>query len=195
MPISAAAGKAQKPWLQATEKRLAVTSKMLGIMKLLKMSGLGQVLELIVANLRTKEIRSSNRYRILTVLVDTTCTYLAYLTVHEAGSLILNSLCLSCLGTRPRMDSVCLYWKGECYSCLGVRRGVLSFEFVPIAVQSHDCFTLQLRRCSNGHGLVPPHPGILDVQRANRPHDHTGERQPERKLPLRLRIPSRYDPS
>lgn len=55
------------PWLKAIEKRLASTAKALGAMKGLKMSGLAATTSYNIANLRSLEIRSSRRYRILNI--------------------------------------------------------------------------------------------------------------------------------
>ncbi|KID73703.1 ABC transporter, partial [Metarhizium brunneum ARSEF 3297] len=68
IPIASAAGNAQVPWLEAIEKRLAVTSKMLGTMKAIRMAGLTKTIHAIVSNLRIKEIRSSRAFRLLSVL-------------------------------------------------------------------------------------------------------------------------------
>ncbi|KIE00725.1 ABC transporter, partial [Metarhizium majus ARSEF 297] len=68
IPIASAAGNAQVPWLEAIEKRLAVTSKMLGTMKAIRMAGLTRTIHAIVSNLRIKEIRSSRAFRLLSVL-------------------------------------------------------------------------------------------------------------------------------
>ncbi|KAH0593670.1 hypothetical protein MHUMG1_08420 [Metarhizium humberi] len=68
IPIASAAGNAQVPWLEAIEKRLAVTSKMLGTMKAIRMAGLTRAIHGIVSNLRIKEIRSSRAFRLLSVL-------------------------------------------------------------------------------------------------------------------------------
>ncbi|KAG8410254.1 hypothetical protein J3458_017969 [Metarhizium acridum] len=68
IPIAAAAGNANVPWLEAIERRLAVTTKMLGSMKAIKMTGLTDVMSDVVAGLRSLEIRASRRHRIFTVL-------------------------------------------------------------------------------------------------------------------------------
>lgn len=67
IPVAAAAGDAQVPWLEAIEKRLAVTSKMLGAMKAIKMTGLADAMHTIVTGLRTAEIHASRRFRLLSV--------------------------------------------------------------------------------------------------------------------------------
>uniref|UniRef100_A0A8H7NNV7 ABC transporter n=1 Tax=Bionectria ochroleuca TaxID=29856 RepID=A0A8H7NNV7_BIOOC len=68
IPIASAAGNAQVPWLEAIEKRLAVTSKMVGTMKVIRMTGLTETIHGIVTSLRSKEIRASRAFRLLSVL-------------------------------------------------------------------------------------------------------------------------------
>lgn len=68
IPIATAAGNAQVPWLEAIEQRLAVTSKTLGTMKAIRMAGLTNTIHKIISSLRTKEIRASRLFRLLSVL-------------------------------------------------------------------------------------------------------------------------------
>ncbi|KAG5953563.1 hypothetical protein E4U53_004782 [Claviceps sorghi] len=68
IPIASAAGNAQVPWLEAIEKRLAVTSKTLGNMKSIRMAGLTDTIKDIISTLRAKEIRASRFFRLLSVL-------------------------------------------------------------------------------------------------------------------------------
>jgi ABC-type multidrug transport system fused ATPase/permease subunit len=67
-PIATAAGNAQVPWLESIEERLAVTTKMLGFMKPVKMTGMTEKMSAIIANLRQLEIRRSRLFRMLIVL-------------------------------------------------------------------------------------------------------------------------------
>jgi hypothetical protein len=53
--------------------RLAATTKVLGAMKAIKMTGLTDTISAILATLRLSEIRSSRRHRILTVLQLAVC--------------------------------------------------------------------------------------------------------------------------
>lgn len=69
VPLATAAGNAQTPWLEAIEERLAVTAKVLGSMKAIKMSGLAETVSEKIAALRQGEIRASLRYRILEIFV------------------------------------------------------------------------------------------------------------------------------
>ncbi|RDL41711.1 Cyclic peptide transporter [Venustampulla echinocandica] len=71
MPIAVAAGNAQGQWLEAIEKRIAVTSKVLGGMKGIKMTGLVRPISENVARLRELEIRASGLFRLYTVFVLT----------------------------------------------------------------------------------------------------------------------------
>ncbi|KAL7917975.1 ABC transporter [Trichoderma austrokoningii] len=68
IPIAAAAGDAQVPWLEAIEKRLAVTSKTLGAIKAIRMAGLTETIHTIVSGLRIKEIRASRLFRLFSVI-------------------------------------------------------------------------------------------------------------------------------
>lgn len=68
IPIATAAGNAQVPWLESIEKRLAVTAKTLGTMKAVRMAGLTDTIHAIISSLRTKEIRASRLFRLLSVL-------------------------------------------------------------------------------------------------------------------------------
>ncbi|KAG5930350.1 hypothetical protein E4U42_001865 [Claviceps africana] len=68
IPISSAAGNAQVPWLEAIEKRLAVTTKTLGSMKSIRMAGLTDTIQELISTLRAKEIRASRFFRLLSVL-------------------------------------------------------------------------------------------------------------------------------
>ena len=67
IPIAAAAGNAQGPWLEAIESRLAATSKVLGAMKAMKMTGLANRVSSLLSHLRLSEIHASRRYRIMTI--------------------------------------------------------------------------------------------------------------------------------
>lgn len=65
--IGARSGPAQKAWNERVEKRIAVTAKMLGDMKAVKLLGLSNVLGKIIDNLRQVEIHTSERFRYLTI--------------------------------------------------------------------------------------------------------------------------------
>ncbi|KAG5917423.1 hypothetical protein E4U61_002737 [Claviceps capensis] len=68
IPIATAAGNAQVPWLEAIEKRLAVTSKALGNMKAIRMTGLTDAIQKFISSLRAREIQASRLFRLLSVL-------------------------------------------------------------------------------------------------------------------------------
>ncbi|KAF5682935.1 major facilitator family transporter [Fusarium denticulatum] len=57
----------QAAWLEAIEKRISVTSQMLGSMKGVKMCGLTDVLSTRIHNLRTDELRISGKFRRLLI--------------------------------------------------------------------------------------------------------------------------------
>lgn len=73
IPLAVASGNAQGIWLEAVEERVAVTSKVLGVMKNIKMTGLTDVITKNVRKLRSQEIKASFPYRLYTVLVVTFC--------------------------------------------------------------------------------------------------------------------------
>ncbi|QLI72089.1 ABC multidrug transporter B [Metarhizium brunneum] len=90
IPIAAAAGNANVPWLEAIERRLAVTTKMLGSMKAIKMTGLTNVMSNVISSLRSLEIGASRRHRIFTVLeAVTSYTSDAFSSVWGFGVFIL----------------------------------------------------------------------------------------------------------
>ncbi|KAJ5157304.1 P-loop containing nucleoside triphosphate hydrolase protein [Penicillium canariense] len=71
IPLAVASGKAQGTWLEAVEKRVAVTSRVLGVMKSIKMTGLTKVISHNIRGLRSQEIGASFLFRLYTVLVIT----------------------------------------------------------------------------------------------------------------------------
>ena len=75
LPFANAAGKAQTPWLEAIEERLAVTSRALSAMKAIKMTGLTESVSFKIASFRLSEIRASRRHRILTTFVMVACMF------------------------------------------------------------------------------------------------------------------------
>ncbi|KAJ5678957.1 P-loop containing nucleoside triphosphate hydrolase protein [Penicillium macrosclerotiorum] len=71
IPLSIASGNAQGIWLEAVEERVAVTSKVLGVMKSIKMTGLTEVIANSLRDLRSGEIQASFLFRLYSVLVVT----------------------------------------------------------------------------------------------------------------------------
>ena len=57
----------QAIWLEAIEKRIAVTSQMLGSMKSVKMCGLTDVLGTRIQAMRMEELRISGKFRRLLI--------------------------------------------------------------------------------------------------------------------------------
>jgi ATP-binding cassette subfamily C (CFTR/MRP) protein 1 len=66
-PVTARFGKAQKLWSEKVQRRVAVTSSMLGDMKAVKMLGLSTVLEEVITKLRVTELLTSHMFRRLSV--------------------------------------------------------------------------------------------------------------------------------
>ncbi|KAJ5183506.1 P-loop containing nucleoside triphosphate hydrolase protein [Penicillium capsulatum] len=67
IPLAIACGNAQGIWLEAVAERVAVTSKVLGVIKNIKMTGLTDIVANIVRDLRSDEIEASFSPRIYTV--------------------------------------------------------------------------------------------------------------------------------
>lgn len=78
---------AQKAWIERIQKRLAVTSTMLGDMKAAQMLGLKDLLFNIINELRELELKDSLRFRKIMVIVAVLCKFIrTYLFVlfHES---------------------------------------------------------------------------------------------------------------
>ncbi|KAJ5408595.1 P-loop containing nucleoside triphosphate hydrolase protein [Penicillium cosmopolitanum] len=71
IPLAIASGNAQGVWLEAIEERVAVTSRVLGVMKSIKMTGLTNVLANNLRDLRSQEIKTSYAFRLYNVLILT----------------------------------------------------------------------------------------------------------------------------
>lgn len=72
-PIATAAGKAQVPWLDAIETRLAATAQALGNFKLVRMTGLTESVSSNLRSLRSAEISAARRYRIFNIFLSIGC--------------------------------------------------------------------------------------------------------------------------
>ena len=75
IPLAIASGNAQGTWLEAVEERVAVTSKVLGVMKNIKMTGLTATIANNIRDLRSQEIKASFLFRLYTVFVATVCQF------------------------------------------------------------------------------------------------------------------------
>lgn len=73
LPVSIASGKAQGIWLEAVEERISVTSKVLAVMKNVKMTGLTDIVASSLRRLRLDEIGASQRMRVIRVVNNTIC--------------------------------------------------------------------------------------------------------------------------
>ncbi|KAJ5950082.1 hypothetical protein N7454_001666 [Penicillium verhagenii] len=71
LPVSMARANAQGVWLEFVERRVSVTSKVLGVMKNVKMTGLTDIVANSLRKLRTDEIGASQRMRIIRVINNT----------------------------------------------------------------------------------------------------------------------------
>lgn len=77
--MSALSVGAQKAWVERIEKRLTVTSTVLGDMKAVKMLGLSDVLFSIISTLRKVELKTSTKFRKLILLQVYICEAKGYL--------------------------------------------------------------------------------------------------------------------
>jgi hypothetical protein len=68
--IARGMGPARVRWNEMVEKRVSVTSDMLGQIKSVKMLGLGQVVARYIQSLRVTEVECSKRFRVLIVTMD-----------------------------------------------------------------------------------------------------------------------------
>ncbi|CAG8415715.1 unnamed protein product [Penicillium salamii] len=68
VPLAVSCGEAQGVWLEAVEERVAVTSRVLGVMKSVKMTGLTETISNSLRELRSAEINSSFRFRLYEAL-------------------------------------------------------------------------------------------------------------------------------
>jgi ATP-binding cassette subfamily C (CFTR/MRP) protein 1 len=68
IPLGVACGDAQGVWLEAVEERVAVTAKVLGVMKNVKMTGLTETISASLRNLRSSEIKASFLFRLYETL-------------------------------------------------------------------------------------------------------------------------------
>lgn len=98
----------QAQWLEAIERRIAVTSQMLGSMKGVKMCGLTDVLGTHIQAMRMEELRISGKFRRLLIwnmgLGESLKTY-----GFMASLLIVAFPCsIFCSYLRPHPDSHCV---------------------------------------------------------------------------------------
>ncbi|KAJ5294660.1 hypothetical protein PENANT_c006G09572 [Penicillium antarcticum] len=68
IPLAVVSGNAQGTWLEAVEERVVVTSKVLGVMKNIKMTGLTETISRSLRDLRAAEIEASFSYRVYGVI-------------------------------------------------------------------------------------------------------------------------------
>lgn len=75
IPLALASANAQGTWLEAVEERVAVTSRVLGVMKSIKMTGLTETIANNIRDLRSQEIEASFLYRLYGVIIMTVCEF------------------------------------------------------------------------------------------------------------------------
>lgn len=68
VPLAVACGKSQGIWLEAVEERVTVTSRVLGVMKNIKMTGLTETISSSLRDLRSAEIDASFPFRLYETL-------------------------------------------------------------------------------------------------------------------------------
>jgi ATP-binding cassette subfamily C (CFTR/MRP) protein 1 len=75
MKIAMMAGERQNLWIEAIQKRVAITAEMLGSMKGVKISGLTDLLFNKIQALREHEILASQKFRSLLIAVVGLCVF------------------------------------------------------------------------------------------------------------------------
>lgn len=76
IPVSSRSGVAQKQWIERVQKRVAITSTMVGDIKAMQMLGLSKALSKIVTKLRQIEVETSLRFRKLLIWQLVICMFL-----------------------------------------------------------------------------------------------------------------------
>lgn len=76
VPISSRSGVSQKQWIERVQKRVAITSTMVGDIKAMQMLGLSKALSKIVTKLRQIEVETSLRFRKLLIWQVVICMFL-----------------------------------------------------------------------------------------------------------------------
>lgn len=88
MYIAGIAGRRQKLWLEATQRRISNTANALKNLKAVKMTGLAGIVSKTMADFRDAEIKSSNMYRGLLIVVVALCKK-----KHFIFSIFLDAVC------------------------------------------------------------------------------------------------------
>jgi ATP-binding cassette subfamily C (CFTR/MRP) protein 1 len=73
--LSAWAKAAQRVWIENVERRLGVTTVMIGAMRTVKMLGLSEKMSNIISNFRIIEIDSSSKYRKILIGIIFFCEF------------------------------------------------------------------------------------------------------------------------
>jgi len=69
--VGKASANAQKRWVDAVQKRVGITASMLGSMKAVKMMGWSALFAERVKDLKSIELKQSNRFRYITTIRNT----------------------------------------------------------------------------------------------------------------------------
>ncbi|CAG8000629.1 unnamed protein product [Penicillium salamii] len=109
VPLAVSCGEAQGVWLEAVEERVAVTSRVLGVMKSVKMTGLTETISNSLRDLRSAEINSSFRFRLyeaLGITLSPVFGFGAYILIARANdsATLTNSLAFSALTLFSLLD-------------------------------------------------------------------------------------------
>ncbi|KAJ6119541.1 P-loop containing nucleoside triphosphate hydrolase protein [Penicillium sp. IBT 18751x] len=116
IPLALASASAQGTWLEAVEERVAVTSRALGVMKSIKMTGLTETIASNIRDLRSQEIQASFLFRLYGVIITTVSwvstalapvfgfgVYILLSQAHESSTLT-NSIAFSALTLFALLD-------------------------------------------------------------------------------------------
>jgi hypothetical protein len=98
----------QAQWLEAIERRIAVTSQMLGSMKGVKMCGLTDVLGTHIQAMRMEELRISGKFRRLLIWNMGLGEYFNINGLIPTLLIVAFTCSLFCSYLRPHPDSYCV---------------------------------------------------------------------------------------
>jgi hypothetical protein len=73
--VGAPIGVSQGAWIQASQKRVTLTSKVLANIKPLRLSGMSGPIFALVQSLRSQELEISRRFRFLLGIASTLCKF------------------------------------------------------------------------------------------------------------------------
>ncbi|KAJ5575262.1 P-loop containing nucleoside triphosphate hydrolase protein [Penicillium hetheringtonii] len=165
IPLAIASGNAQGVWLEAIEERVAVTSKILGVMKSIKMTGLTDVIANNLRHLRSEEIKTSFAFRLYNVLI-LTCSFASsalapvfgfgvytLLSRNDEGATLTNGIAFSALTLFSLLDQ----------PMIGLVDGSEDFMAVVNCFQRIQKHLSEMERVDHRITCEPQFPPLIDV--------------------------------